>query len=38
VCEDTLDDHVLSVLSRREETQDALLRALKAYITEGEEQ
>ena len=38
VCEDTLDDHVLAVLGQREETQDALLRALKAYITEGETQ
>ena len=37
VCEDTLDDAVLTVLGQREESQDALLRALKAYITNEEE-
>ena len=36
ICEDTLDDKVLSALGRKEETQDALLKALKAYIYEGE--
>lgn len=32
VCEGTLDDKVLSVLSGRAEVQDSLLNALKAYI------
>lgn len=36
ICEDTLDDRVLTVLGQREEDQDGLLRALKAYITEEE--
>ena len=34
VCENTLDDKVLSVLGQREATQDGLLRALKAYVAE----
>ena len=37
ICENTLDDKVLAVLGQREESQDALLRALKAYITKEEE-
>jgi len=32
VCEDTLDDKVLTVLSGRAEVQDSLLDALKAYV------
>ena len=36
ICEDTLDDRVLTVLGQREESQDGLLRALKAYIIEEE--
>jgi len=35
VCEDTLDDRVLSVLGQREATQDGLLQALKAYVSEA---
>ena len=34
VCENTLDDKVLSVLGQREATQDGLLRALKAYVAD----
>ena len=37
ICENTLDDKVLTVLGQREESQDALLRALKAYITNEED-
>lgn len=32
LCEDTLDERVLGVLQAREETQDGLLNALKAYV------
>jgi SNF2 family DNA or RNA helicase len=32
-CENTLDEKVISVLEQREEEQNALLDALKAYIT-----
>lgn len=34
VCEDTLDDKVLSVLGQRGAEQDRLIAALKAYIKE----
>lgn len=32
VCEDTLDDHVLEVLGKKEATQDSLMRALSVFI------
>jgi hypothetical protein len=36
VCRGTIDERVMNVLQGKEQTQDALLNALKGYLTKGE--
>jgi SNF2 family DNA or RNA helicase len=35
LCEDTLDDGVLAALERKDQVQQGLIEALKAYVREG---